>query len=142
MDINLNSNTVNINESISCKDFQKEVEEVLIRHKSILDITTKLDEYNARINRAVAKSVTNCGCIEINAKKQDFSKESLQEIKNNMKTHVKGELCPSCKEIVEEEIGAYLFYLSSLCNVLNIDLSETITKEYQNIKTLGIYSLK
>jgi hypothetical protein len=29
--------------------------EVSIRHKSILDIMTKLDEYNARINRAVSK---------------------------------------------------------------------------------------
>ncbi len=55
-----------------CKDFQNEVSKSLIRHKSILDIMTKLDEYNARINRAVAKSVTSCGCISIDAKKQNL----------------------------------------------------------------------
>ena len=50
--------------------FQNDVSESLLRHKSILDIITKYAESSCRINRAVAKSVTNCGCIEINAKKQ------------------------------------------------------------------------
>ena len=50
----------NIEDNILCDNFQNMVAEVLIRHKSILDIITKLDEYNARINRAVVKSVTCC----------------------------------------------------------------------------------
>lgn len=140
--MDLNSNTINIHENLTYNDFQEQVDNVLIRHKSVIDILTKLNEYTARINRAVAKSVTTCGCIEIHATKQDYSKESLEEIKKNMKTHVEGELCPSCKEVIEEEIGSYLFYLSALCNTLNINLSDTLAKEYKNIKTLGIYSLK
>ena len=51
---------------------QDEVKHSLVRHKSILDIMTKLQEYNSRINRAIAKSVTSCGCIEMHAKKQEF----------------------------------------------------------------------
>ena len=66
------------------KWLQEQVEKVLIRHKSILDITTKLNEYATRINRAVAKSVTSCGCIEIHATKQNYDKDSLHEIKDNM----------------------------------------------------------
>ena len=50
--------------------FQNDVSESLLRHKSILDILTKYTESSCRINRAVAKAVTNCGCIEINATKQ------------------------------------------------------------------------
>ncbi len=58
-----------LKKNLSCGDFQNQVDEVLIRHKSVLDIITKLDEYTSRINRAVVKSVTSCGCIEIRAKK-------------------------------------------------------------------------
>ncbi|MCF6462469.1 DUF1573 domain-containing protein [Clostridium sp. Cult1] len=138
----MDRNTVSIDKNVSCDDFQAQVEDVLIRHRSILDIITKLNEYTSRIDRAVVKSVTYCGCIEIHATKQDYNRESLEEIKNNMQNHVKGNLCPSCKEVLEEEIGAYIFYLSALCNALNINLSEAILKEYGNMKTLGIFSLK
>ena len=92
--------------------------------------------------RAVAKSVTYCGCIEIHATKQDYNKDSLIEIKNNMQNHIKGKLCPTCKEILEEEIGAHLFYLAALCNSLDINLADALLKEYGNIKALGIFSLK
>ena len=138
----MDTNNISIRKDLSCDDFQNQVDEVLVRHKSILDIITKLDEYTSRINRAVVKSVTSCGCIEIKATKQDYNKDSLEEIRNNMKNHVEGELCPSCKEIVEEEVGAYLFYLAALCNALDIDISEALLKEYSNIKALGIFSLK
>lgn len=138
----MDRNIVNVDKNVSCDDFQAQVEDVLIRHRSILDIITKLNEYTSRIDRAVVKSVTYCGCIEIHATKQDYNRESLEEIKNNMQNHVKGKLCPSCKEVLEEEIGAYIFYLSALCNALDIDLSEAILKEYRNMKTLGIFSLK
>lgn len=138
----MDRNTISVEKNLSCDDFQAQVEDVLIRHRSILDIITKLDEYTSRINRAVIKSVTYCGCIEIHATRQDYNKESLEEIKNNMQNHIKGSLCPSCKEILEEEIGAYLFYLSALCNALDINLSDALLKEYGNMKTLGIFSLK
>ncbi|NLL81356.1 MAG: DUF1573 domain-containing protein [Tissierellia bacterium] len=137
-----NNNTSDINKKISiCDDFQDQVSEVLIRHKSILDIMTKLDEYNARINRAVAKSVTNCGCISINATKQDFSNITFEEMVSKAKTHVEGHLCDNCQEIIEEEIGSYLFYLAALSNTLNINISGIINKENDRIKTLGIYNL-
>ena len=54
----------------SCIDFQTAVEEYLIRHRSILDVLTKHQEATARVNRAVAKAVTECGCISITAERQ------------------------------------------------------------------------
>ena len=84
----MDRNTVTLKIMLAVMIF-KQVEDVLIRHRSILDIITKLDEYTSRINRAVIKSVTYCGCIEIHATKQDYNKESLQEIKNNMKIILK-----------------------------------------------------
>lgn len=136
------SNVVNIQKDLSLDEFQKQVDDVLIRHRSILDIITKLDEYTARINRAIIKSSTSCGCIEIHAKKQDFNKDSLEEMKNNMETHISGELCPGCREILLEEIGAYLFYLAALSNAMGVNISEALLNEYNNIKTLGLFSLK
>jgi NTP pyrophosphatase (non-canonical NTP hydrolase) len=138
MDRNNRSNL----KDFKCEDFQNQVSQVLVRHKSVLDIITKLDEYNARINRAIAKSVTSCGCISINANKQEFGNDSFEDMYSNAKAHIGGNICENCKDVVEEEMGAYLFYIASLCNTLGIELSSVLDKEYDRIKTLGIYSLK
>lgn len=128
--------------NILFNDFQEEVSRVLIRHKSILDIMTKLDEYNARINRAVAKSVTSCGCISINATKQDYSKDSFGDNLDSVDDHLEGKICNSCKDIIEKEMGSYVFYLAAMCNTLDLNLEQLLQKEYETIKTLGIFSLK
>ena len=138
----MNDNIINSDINSTCKNFQDQVSKVLIRHKSILDIMTKLDEYNARINRAVAKSVTTCGCISIHATKQNYDKDTFEEMLNSAKTHVEGNICDGCKEVLNEEIGSYIFYLAALCNTLDLDLDEILKKEYDTIKTLGVYSLK
>ncbi|WMM25539.1 DUF1573 domain-containing protein [Tissierella sp. MB52-C2] len=136
------SNNINTDTNSLCENLQEQVSQVLIRHKSILDITTKLDEYNARINRAVAKSVTSCGCISINASKQDFSNDSFEEMLDTVKDHLEGNVCNSCKEVLNGEIGSYLFYLAALCNSLDLNLNEILKSEYNTIKTLGVFSLK
>ena len=124
--------------------FQNEVNESLLRHKSILDILTKYTESSARINRAVIKSVTNCGCIKINASKQIIPKDddSLNDLSNCFKTHIDGCLCESCREVVERELGNNLFYLTSLCNTLDINLYDVLLKENDKINTLGKFSFR
>lgn len=122
-------------------EFQNKVSEVLIRHKSILDIITKLEESNSRVNRAVVKSATACGCISINASKQNYDKDSLDEVKKHLKDHVEGKLCEGCKEKLEEEIGDHLFYLASLCNTLDLNLYDILIKQLKELNTLGIFSL-
>ncbi|WIV13114.1 DUF1573 domain-containing protein [Proteiniborus sp. MB09-C3] len=124
-----------------CNSLQKTVSNVLIRHKSILDIITKLEESNSRINRAIVKSATSCGCISINATKQDYSQGSFVEIKDSLKNHIEGELCDNCREKIEEEIGNHMFYIASLCNSFDLNLGEITSREMNKLKTLGIYSL-
>ncbi|WP_416175666.1 DUF1573 domain-containing protein [Clostridium sp.] len=128
-------------------NFQNVVNESLLRHKSILDILTKLQESNGRINRAVAKSVTNCGCIQISADKQHIPSEKDDDIDINsfekcLKTHVNGKLCDNCREIISNEIGNNLFYLTSLCNTLNLNLYDILLKEYDKMTTLGKYTFR
>ncbi len=122
--------------------FQDSVGELLIRHKSILDVLTKFQESQSRVSRAVVKAVTSCGCIEIDSKKQNISEDvSLQELKNYMDTHLKGNLCSSCRDIIEKEMGNNLFYIAALCNVLDISMYDVLLKEYEKMNTLGIYNL-
>lgn len=128
-------------------DFQNAVDESLLRHRSILDIITKLQESEGRINRAVIKSVTNCGCLEIEANKKKSTKEAEEEneidsLKDCLCSHIKGELCDNCREVIEREIGNNLFYLTSLCNLLNLNLYDILLKEYDRIDTLGKYTLR
>lgn len=124
-------------------DFQDCVNNSLIRHKSILDIITKYSESTSKVNRAIIKAVTNCGCININAHKQniDFSKSSIDDFSACMTTHLNGDLCENCRDVIEEELGNNLFYLMALCNTLDINLYDVLIKEYNKINTLGKFNL-
>lgn len=122
--------------------FQDKVAELLIRHRSILDSLTKFQETAAKTNRAIIKSVTGCGCLTVNATKQACPPEiELKDCKKYMDTHLEGELCEHCREIVEEVVGAHLFYLSALCDLLDMDLNEVFEKEYQRLNTLGVFKM-
>lgn len=126
-------------------DFQNAVDECLLRHRSLLDIITKLQESQGRINRAVAKSVTNCGCIQMDPDKQPLSKDGSTDIetfRKNLQDPLKGSICDNCRDVIEREIGNNLFYLTSLCNLLDLNLYDIILKEYDKINTLGKYTFR
>ncbi len=127
----------------SIKKFQEEVDNVLIRHRSMLDVLSKLHESCARINRAVAKSSTSCGCIKLHGKKQEIPADiSYSQLNQHMSSHLEGDLCDVCREKIEEEISAHFFYLSALSNHLDVDLQGLLTNYLENhLKTLGKYSL-
>jgi hypothetical protein len=124
-------------------DFQDMVSEVLIRHRSILDCLSKFHESNARVNRSIVKTVTDCGCISINAIKQQFpqKEESLKDCGKYMDSHIKGKLCENCREIIAEEMGNHLFYLTALCNLLDFNLEDLFGLQYNRINTLGHFLL-
>lgn len=122
--------------------FQDEVDAYLIRHRSILDVLSKLQDSSARINRAIVKAVTTCGCITIDASKQQFPSDvSLAEVRSYLETHLTGTLCDRCRETVETEIGGSLFYSAGLCSLLDLKLDEIQEKQHSRIKTLGIFNL-
>lgn len=127
-------------------NFQNSVDESLLRHRSILDIITKLQESEARVNRAVVKSITNCGCIKVEAKKQytpdNIDDLDLDVLSASLDTHMEGKLCDNCREVIERELGNNLFYTTSLCNLLDLNLYDVLLKEYDKINTLGKYNLR
>ncbi|VYU14435.1 DUF1573 domain-containing protein [Clostridium tertium] len=151
-------------------NFQNDVNESLLRHRSILDIMTKLTESNSRVNRALAKAVTDCGCINIYAKKQDipskinelsylkksqksndefgldnqdsYSENLSQQLTHHITHQLEGTLCNNCREIIENEIGNNIFYLTSLCNSLDLNLYDILLKEENKINILGKYTLR
>jgi len=126
----------------ACNDFQKTVSLHLIRHRSILDVMTKYQDACSRVNRALAKSVTSCGCLKIQAGRQELPADtSLTEMSEYVKTHLEGRLCPNCAEVIEEEMGRSMFFLAAICTLTGIDLYEIIRKENDRISTLGVYSL-
>lgn len=126
-------------------NFQNDVNESLLRHKSILDIVTKYSESSARINRAVAKAVTNCGCIKIYAQKQTVpsnDNDDEDDFEYSLSNHLEGKLCNNCREIIESEIGNNLFYLTSLCNCLDLNLYDILLKEEDKMNILGKFTLR
>ncbi len=58
-----------------------------------------------------------------------------------MATHVKGEMCEHCVEVLEQEIGRTLFYLAGLCDVFGLDLDRLVEDERKRIATLGVFNL-
>jgi len=123
-------------------EFQEKVEELLIRHKSILDSLSKYQETNSKVNRSITKAITFCGCVTINASSQNIPEDaSLKDYKKYVDTHFSGNLCEQCKDIIEEKIGNNLFYLVALTNLLELDLDEILQKEMDKINTLGHFNL-
>ena len=123
-------------------EFQELVSEVLIRHRSILDCLSKFQESTARVNRSIIKAVTDCGCIRVNANKQQYPlKDSLKDCGKLMDSHLKGKLCEHCREVVAEELGKHLFYLAAICDTLDFKLSDLIELERERISTLGHFLL-
>lgn len=124
------------------QEFQQQVSELLLRHRSLLDVVTKFSQSNASVNRAVSKAITECGCIELNAKHQGFSEEMPLDIAmRQSKSHMGGELCENCKDAVRSELGKNLFYMSALGNALGINLEDAVAKESDKCSTLGLFNM-
>lgn len=129
-------------QNIVIDDFQKFVAESLIRHKSILDIITKSSESSSRVNRAIVKSVSRCGCISISAEKQRLPEDaSLEELPELLSSQIEGELCSNCREVIKEEIGSNIYYIAAICDALDLNFYDIILEQYDKIKTLGKYTM-
>jgi len=123
-------------------EFQKQVSQLLIRHRSVLDVISKTQDATARINRSLTKAITECGCVEVIAKKQPIDPDkSLHENRPNLETHFTGPLCEHCKEVLTAEIGKSLFYLAALGNITDIKLSDAVKDESDKLNTLGVFNL-
>ncbi len=127
-------------------EFQEAVAEYLIRHRSIVDIISKMQESAARVQRAVAKAVTVCGCLEIHAARQTVpdpapDNMSYAELKQYVQTHLGGSICDHCRDVLETELGQTFFYATALCETLNLKAADILAQEKQRLDTLGIYSL-
>lgn len=122
-------------------EYQNCINDCLINHNDILDVITKYSETNSKVNRIIAKSIINCGCINIyNISKSRNDNNYINKI-NSCNNKTFDIICDDCREIIEKEIGNNLFYLTSLCNLLGINLYDIIIKEYNKIITLGKFNL-
>ena len=122
--------------------FQATVKSLLIRHQSILDILTKGQDASARVNRAVVKTVTDCGCLAIEARKKPLPEDvTLDDLKELLDSHMVGELCSNCRYIIETELGKQFFYIAALANTLGISLSDVVKREEDQLATLTIFNL-
>ncbi|MCL6458890.1 MAG: DUF1573 domain-containing protein [Gorillibacterium sp.] len=128
--------------SLSLKEFQDQVSDLLLRHRSVLDVLSKFTQSNAAVQRSVAKAITECGCIQVHAGKQHYSTEmTINDAKKLLETHMAGELCENCVEVVASEIGKNLFYTASLCNLLGVDLQKVLEDESKRCTTLGFFNM-
>ncbi|MGG4145574.1 DUF1573 domain-containing protein [Paenibacillus algorifonticola] len=122
--------------------FQQQVSELLLRHRSLLDVMSKFGQAGTSVNRAVTKAVTDCGCIELAARKQHYSDEpNLKSAKETLQSHLSGELCENCRDVLKADLGRNLFYMTAMCNLLDIQLDEVIADEYDKCSTLGLFNL-
>lgn len=125
-----------------CDQFQNAVADSLIRHKGILDILTKSQEAGARVNRAIVKAVTTCGCLRIKASKPELpSQLTLEELRQQMPSQMEGALCDACMETLEEELGNQLYYVAALCNALDLNMFDILIKEHKKVSTLGLFNI-
>jgi hypothetical protein len=124
------------------KDFATAVDQTLIRHRSIVDLLTKLSEAQARIGRAIAQSVTVCGCIGIEAGRQRIPADAdVYSAHLYVQSHLVGNLCDRCRDTLTAEFGQALYYQAALARVLDVDLSDVLQQELDRLRTLGVFNL-
>ena len=128
-------------QSIQTEDFQKKVSALLVRNSNVIDILTKCQLSCGGICRSSVKAATGCGCIKITAKKSPVSLEEATDFSPKKMSGVTGKLCSECRSMIEKEIGETLFYIASLCNALDMSISDIMQKEIKNVEALGKYSL-
>jgi hypothetical protein len=127
---------------MTLKQFQDQVSELLLRHRSLLDVLSKIQQSNSSVNRSVIKAITECGCVEVTASKQPYSPDmSLEEARQIIGTHMEGKPCENCNEVISSELGRHLFYLSALSNLLDVNLEQVVEKESNRCTTLGFFTL-
>ena len=127
----------------SCSQFQEAVNNSLVRHRSILDILSKFQETNARVHRAVIKAVTECGCVSVEAIKQELPNDATYtDLREFFGSHLHGQICENCRDVLEQEVGSNLFYIAALCSTLDLDMHEVLEKEEKRLGTLGMYHLR
>ena len=124
-------------------DFQAAVDSTLSRHRGVFDVLSKIQESSARVNRAVIKAATTCGCVQLRAEKQQLDDSvTLDQLHLLMDDCVDGELCENCRSVIEKELGALLYYTAGLCNTLDISMYDAILEEEKRLTTLGRFALR
>lgn len=123
------------------EDFQKKVSNLIVRNQNILDILTKCQNSCGKICRSTVKTATGCGCLKIVGEKS-LSVFSDEDFAGKTNSGTKGNLCPECRDIIENEIGEMLFYIAGLCNALGLSIKDIMKKEIKNVEVLGKYSLR
>lgn len=112
-------------------------------NKGILDCLTKYQGAVAALSRAVVKSSSLCGCVHIAAERQSLCRGAeLTQLNTIMQTHVSGKLCRRCRESIERELGACLYYLTGIANAFDTDLEKLMDDEIHRCQMLGKYYVK
>jgi hypothetical protein len=125
-----------------CDEFQASVSSHLIQNKSILDAITKLNESSLRVQRAVTRAVTQCGCIRIDASRQRIPEvASLEQLGKLLDSHVRGELCNDCRDNVETEVGNALCYIAAVCELVGVSMYDCLIGVDKRIRALGMFHL-
>ncbi len=119
------------------EEFQYLTEEQLRRNAGLPDLMTKLETTGGKINRAVSKAMTHCGCIRYGSEKPLEEEHSAKE-----RAGIGGDLCETCREEFERAVGEHLFYLAGLLGALDISLYDMICAEISRQKMIGKYSLR
>src|SRR3972149_4331977 len=57
----------------------------LIRHRSVLDVQSKLNESAARVSRALANAVASCGCVTTLFYQASFCNITGQDLDANLR---------------------------------------------------------
>lgn len=121
---------------------QDQISSLLLQHKNLLDIISKYSQASGSVNRVVTKAITECGCLELHSKYPSYKKSSpASQVEQTSETHIHGELCDNCRDIIISELGKHLFYMSTLCNLLDIELEDVVQHEFSKCQTLGVFNL-
>jgi len=118
------------------------VSQFLIRHRSILDVQSKLNEATARISRALAYAVVTCGCVQIHAERQCFPATLGWETAVAFSPPTwRGNRASAVGSIWRARSAAPSSTWPPLCHISGLNLDAILRKERDRVSALGVYHL-
>ena len=119
---------------------QELVGDVLMRYRSVLDVMRNSSNLTVA-SIVLSSAATQCGCIKICTEKQNYG-DDIEKSDAMLSTHITGELCPRCREVLAKEAGEELYYFTALLNIFGIELKDLLKTETEHMETLGKFMLK
>ncbi len=123
-------------------NLQQKAAQYLMIDPAALQIALLLQLNACRLHQSLLSAANTCGCITLGTAKANLPADAdWQTLQTQPTGDNFADICPNCRSLLTEHLGALLFYAAALANALNLDLDTICDHETEKLDMLGYFML-